>query len=1551
MPQLSFLVIGEQSLLIQCCERILARGHAIRAVVATSARIVGWCTQARVHHLTSMASLEEARELEPFDVLLSVTNLKMVPNWLLARPTRLAVNFHDGPLPRYAGLNAPVWALANGDTDYGITWHQMSGDADTGAILVQRPVTIGPDDTAFSLNAQCYEAGLAGFHELLAGLETGTVQPRPQDLSARSYFGARARPAAGATLDWHQPATVLQRLVRALDFGPYPNPLLLPKIDLGDRLLLARRATVVPASDAVVPGAVQAIDATTLTIRCGTDALRIDELSTLDGDSLRPMPELSAQGLAIGRQLPALEPDAVATISVTTERLCRDEARWRADLRAATPPEVPFAGAHAAGKPVWRTLEWNPDGNRAAIVATTIALSLARASGRDSVSLAYRTRAAADLPSVVDHYVTTLVPITVSMTETESVTVATARVAAVIDEAERRVGYLADLCARDPELRGVASSAALPVRLVRVPTLERTTAQAFAEGAALTLVIPDVGDCVGIVADGRRFDDAGLDRFLSLVERVRRQVVDGAATSVGALELLSDGDQRQLQQWQSPIRVAGTAATRATVHRQFEAQAARTPQLRACVHGDQSLTYKELNERANVLARHLQSRGVGLGDRVGVMLGRTSNLLVALLAILKAGAAYVPLDPGYPANRLSFMIDDAELRTLITERALASRVRSGDHVLLDEVELAGGPTAAANVDVPVAASDLAYLIYTSGSTGQPKGVMVEHGNVANFFLGMDHCLGTEPGVWLAVTSISFDISVLELFWTLTRGFTVVLHAESRPGTTTAGPVPRLRPIEFGFFYWNVADSRRDHEPDKYLLLIEGAKFADAHGFNAVWTPERHFESFGGLFPNPSVVSAALAMVTSRVALRAGSCVVPLHSPIRIAEEWAVVDNLSNGRVGVSIAAGWAPPDFAIRPEGFANAKQVMFESAELVKRLWRGETVPFAGPTGEVAVRTLPRPLQKELPLWVTTAGNIETFRQAGTVGANLLTHLLGQTVVEVADKVAAYRTAWRDAGHKGHGIVTLMLHTLVGPDAVEVERVVKQPMKDYLKSATFLVKAAAWQFPTFKKLSEGQGKTLDDFFSTISEEDLDALLEFAFQRYFTTSGLFGTVDTCLAMVDRVKAADVDEIACLIDFGIPTPVVLDHLPHLNTLRERAQRPAPAPSDDAALPALLTAHAVTHFQCTPSMAAMLVSDPDARPGLERLQHMLVGGETFPVPLARELTHLLRGRLTNMYGPTETTVWSSVGDVGHRLQDAVFSVSIGRPLPNQAVYVLDGQQRPLPPGLSGELVIGGDGVTRGYWRQSELTKDRFLADPFSDRPGSRMYRTGDLSRFLPDGRLECLGRLDQQVKIRGYRVELGEIEARLREHDGVAEAAVTLREDVAGDQRLVAYVHAATGNAVDAEVLKGWLREQVPEFMVPSVFVPVTALPLTPNGKVDRKALPAPALQKRSASGYRAPAGEMEALISDIWQRALGIESCGTRDNFFDIGGHSLLVVQILQELREKVRRPIQMTDLFKYTTIEALAKFLSGTPDGPDRLVAGAARAEARRAAAGRRARR
>jgi hypothetical protein len=612
----------------------------------------------------------------------------------------------------------------------------------------------------------------------------------------------------------------------------------------------------------------------------------------------------------------------------------------------------------------------------------------------------------------------------------------------------------------------------------------------------------------------------------------------------------------------------------------------------------------------------------------------------------------------------------------------------------------------------------------------------------------------------------------------------------------------------------------------------------------------------------------------------------------------------------------------------------MFRDIEVVKALWRGESVRFPGPKGDdLAIRTLPRPVQKELPVWITTAGNVETYKAAGRIGANVLTHLLGQSVDELAPKIRAYREAMREHGHDPDGgVVSLMLHTFVGDDEPEVRARVREPLKRYLGSSLELLKQYAWAFPAFSRPKDVTGDAGDDL-TRLSEEERDALLEHAYGRYYETSGLFGRPEDCVRRIEELRDIGVDEVACLIDFGIDAGVTLDHLVYLDRLRQLVRAgESSAGASRHSIPALVRRHGVTHLQCTPSMARMLLDDPDARGALGALRCWMIGGEALTSDLARQIRSATSAALLNMYGPTETTVWSTT----HAVADGEAPICIGRPIANTRVYVLDPRGQPLPRGATGELHIAGDGVARGYWGRDELTRERFVADPFA---GGRMYKTGDLARWTRDGILECLGRRDQQVKIRGHRVELGEIEAAVLAAAGVAECAVVLREDVPGDQRLVAYV---VGRGLDTAALREALRARLPDFMVPAHVVLLPELPLTPNRKIDRRALPPPEqVGPASEATYVAPATDIERTIANLWQELLGRERIGIEDNFFDVGGHSLLVVRMHRRLRELIPEPVTLTDLYRFPTIRSLTDFLTrdaATPDAHD----GALRAERRR---------
>ncbi|HEU0077947.1 MAG TPA: amino acid adenylation domain-containing protein, partial [Longimicrobiaceae bacterium] len=341
--------------------------------------------------------------------------------------------------------------------------------------------------------------------------------------------------------------------------------------------------------------------------------------------------------------------------------------------------------------------------------------------------------------------------------------------------------------------------------------------------------------------------------------------------------------------------------------------------------------------------------------------------------------------------------------------------------------------------------------------------------------------------------------------------------------------------------------------------------------------------------------------------------------------------------------------------------------------------------------------------------------------------------------------------------------------------------------------------------------------------------------------------------------------------------------------------------------------ITHATLPP---AVLASLPEGA-ALESVRILVLAGDVVPEATARRWS--VGRRLYNAYGPPEATVWGTLEECR---SGGAGRPGIGRPIANVRAYVLDAAMQPVPVGVAGELYLGGAGVARGYLGRPALTAERFVPDPFGARAGARLYRTGDLGRWRADGTLEFLGRSDHQVKVRGYRIEPGEIEARLREHGGVREAVVLAREDAPGEKRLVAYYVAA--EPVEAEALRSYLGERLPEYMIPAAYVRLEVLPLTSNGKLDRGALPVPEGEVYARRGYEAPAGEVEEGLAEIWTELLGVERVGRHDHFFELGGHSLLAVQVVSRVRHVLGIDAAVADLFVRPVLADFARGLESS---------------------------
>jgi amino acid adenylation domain-containing protein len=577
------------------------------------------------------------------------------------------------------------------------------------------------------------------------------------------------------------------------------------------------------------------------------------------------------------------------------------------------------------------------------------------------------------------------------------------------------------------------------------------------------------------------------------------------------------------------------------IHELFETQVEQTPGAVAVIHDDITITYFELNRRANVLASHLRALGVGRGVKIGIFMEKSVEMVEALLAVLKAGGTYVPINTSFPWERVQFILDDANISVLLTDTDLETREGNNVQVVNLNDKLFSTEKDCLNPQTSVTAEDLAYIIYTSGSTGHPKGVMVSHSALVNFLWSMSIQPGiNKDDVLLTVTPISFDIAALELFLPLIVGATIVIVSSE----TTANPLMLSQAINH--YRVNVMQAT----PATWQLLIE---------------------------------------------------------------------------------SGWS----------------------------------------GEPGLKAL--------------------------CGGDVLTRKL-------ADQ----------------------------------------------------------------------------------------------------------------LLDRVDS----------------------------------------------------------------------------------------------------------LWNMYGPTETTVWSSLCQI--KRDDS--PITIGKPIGNTQLYILDAHLEPVPVGVVGELHIGGEGLARGYLNHPHLTNEKFIQDCFSSKPGNRLYKTGDCARYLPDHSIEILGRLDYQVKINGHRIELGEIESVLMQHPSVHEAIVITRMEMSGDKRLVAYLVAINDKYPDAGELRDFVRKKLPAYMISAVFIRLDSLPLTPNGKIDRKALPVPG-DIRELRGYVAPRNEVEKILTSIWQDVLGIEQVGIQDNFFDLGGASIQSLQIVAHSNMMGFR-INAENIFEYQTIAELAAHINLSMNDP-----------------------
>lgn len=773
---LSSYLIGDGSLVTRCGDMLLRRGHEILGVFSNDAETLAWARARDIAaHRAKRGVPAEILATRPFDFLFSINNGLILKDELrFAR--RGNINYHDSLLPKYAGVYAGSWALLNGEKQHGITWHLIDEGIDTGDILAQVTVPVDDGETASSLNFKCFAAAADAFSNLIGPLAVGAETRTPQDPARQTYFAYHKRPYAAAYLDPHVDGEQLDRMVRALSFGTYDNFLALPKLVSGRHAALVTRAELQSDAPKDQPGVILYADQEHFVLGTTGSALAVKQLKQLDGQALTVAQWLEQTGLNAGDRLqkPDLDPDHLDALNA---RLATHEDFWIKRLSYLEPVVLAHRGSdieEADPNQVRRIIFPFPKGLRHRhdahqLIGAAFCAYLARAVDKDRFDIGYLYPGCLPLADDPVNFTAEVLPLHIHLPGGRSIGEIGRKLQRELQLLEQKQGFMLDIFARFQHLDQRRDEYAAAASI----TLARGLSQAQIDrlgSKQLSLALPVDENSMTFIYNTGVFTSESIkhliEGFLPYLERIMRS----HSEPWGEHELVTLEQRNQiLHQFNN---TSGMLSAFEPVHRQFEKTAARYPHRVAVVHGRQQLTYDQVNRRANQLAHHLKQKGVGRETIVAVMVGRNSGRIISLLAVLKAGGAYLPIDPEYPEARITHLIQDSGTRIIIHDQGQLPEAAAALYPLNlnDESsfhENQGNVAGHTNPD------DMAYLIYTSGSTGKPKGVVSEHRNLSAYLQAFqaEFQVGPEDRV-MQQAGFSFDAFVEEMYPALTVGAAV-----------------------------------------------------------------------------------------------------------------------------------------------------------------------------------------------------------------------------------------------------------------------------------------------------------------------------------------------------------------------------------------------------------------------------------------------------------------------------------------------------------------------------------------------------------------------------------------------------------------------------------------------------------------------------------------------------------------------------------------------------------------------------------------------------------
>ena len=1160
-------MIGDDHLLPKCVEILLERGHTILGIISPLAESQKLATQHHIDYFGSLSSAQLTLSTTSFDYLFSIVNSSILTEKIISSAKKLAINFHNAPLPRYAGVHAPSWAILNDEKNHGVTWHLMTNCIDGGDILKQAIFSIDPHETGLSLNLKCYQYAVTTFKELINDIERKAIAPISQNSNQRSYYNFNQKPLGNGWISWDNSAESIERVVRALDLGHHHhNRLAAPKLKLGNNTFIISKLQQIEELSNEPPGTIVKILSGSWYIATQTTMIRIDQLHSLDGRSCTLDTIALDYNLYNGYQLPS------PTLPQLTqyERFSSDCARWEPfwvrELITINHSALPFLSPHqhhnecdeinclghlSLSKKIFDGETWiSPDTHPIDILLTGLFIYLYRMESNDQMGIGFGVSTTQQEEQTFQEFFTPLVPFSITfesqLTFYEALQLVKKQRAII----EGRLTFAKDVFYRYPELLQTdRAEYHIAVIIDNKATLNKTINHIKAP-----LIITIASDSNELTWWSRKslISQEGplvniIQNSIGHLQTLLESLPDNKDSSISKLPLLTHKELQAILHNLS--KTALTPSGNKTIVEAFENQVCATPNNVALIYEYESLTYNELNKKANQLARYLQKKGLSANTFGAICTTQEVHLIIGILAILKTGAAYIPIDRNYPTQHIRFLLSDSKPKILLASIKPEATVQ--DDCTKQNTSILLFQTIApfiSNEDennlqhIQITPETLAYVIYTSGTTGKPKGVMVPHRGVVRLVNNTNYIQIHTHDRMAQAASVSFDAATFEIWGALLNGATLIAIPHS--------------------------------------TLLNISKFSEFLDKNAI--------------------------------------------------------------------------------------------------------TI-----------------------LWLTSA----LFNQYA---------------------------------EKNPGLFKQLTYLLVGGDVLNKERIMS--------------------------------------------------------------------------------------------------VLD--------------------------------------CT-----------DGSP------HYILNG----------------------YGPTENTTFTTTHLISQ--QDKHLStIPIGKPITNTSVYILDEYLQPVPLGAVGELYSGGEGLALGYLNRPELTKEKFIDNPFGNTKEAKLYKTGDMVRWMPNATIEYLGRRDSQIKIRGFRVEPSAIQAHLLHHQAISQCVVTAHELDMQTKVLVAYI-VCTEEISDKEI-QSFLAHELPSYMIPNFFMRLNELPLTTNGKINHNKLPPIDYSKSiRTSDYVAPETTLEKSLTTLWSKLLATKNISVDDNFFDLGGHSLLITQLILQIKDKYQIDLSLHKFLYNPTVRHLGNLI------------------------------